>query len=70
MNRWNLAAIGTLIVGGIGAFFIVPFDDGSCPTTLSGEGCSAWGATPRIATVIVTLLFALMFAAIGSVRQP
>jgi hypothetical protein len=70
MNRWYLAALGTLILGGVVAFFIVPFDDGSCPTGLSGEGCVAWGATPRIATVIVTLLVALSLATAGSVGQP
>jgi hypothetical protein len=64
MNRWYASAAGALGTGVAIAFFVVPFDDGACPT--AADACWAYGSAPRIGTVIVTALVALMLAAIGS----
>jgi hypothetical protein len=64
MNRWYASAAGVLVTGVAVAFFVVPFDDGACPT--AADACWAYGSVPRIATLIVTALVALMLAAIGS----
>jgi hypothetical protein len=64
MNRWYASAAGVLVAGVAVAFLVVPFDDGACPT--GADACQAYGSAPRIGTLIVTALVALMLAAIGS----
>ena len=63
VNRWYVAAAAVVIVGVTLAFTIVPFDDGACPTL---AGCDAVGAVPRIATIVVTGILALLLAVVGS----
>jgi hypothetical protein len=69
VNRWYASSLGVLVVGLLLALLVVPYDDGSCPTvgTVSGAGCRAYGSVPRIATLIVTAIVALVLATIGSV---
>jgi hypothetical protein len=69
VSRWYASSVGVLVVGLLLAFLVVPYDDGACPTggSVSGAGCSAYGSAPRIATLIVTALVALVLATVGSV---
>jgi hypothetical protein len=64
MNRWYASALCVLVVGLAVAFFVVPFDHGDCPT--GADACRAYGYAPRITTIVVTTLVALLLAAIGS----
>ena len=66
MNRWTASALGVLVVGLAVAFLVVPYDDGACPTA-TDAACQAYGSVPRITTLIVTALVALLLATIGSV---
>lgn len=67
MNRWYVAAAVVLIVGVVLAFGVVPFDDGACPTVAD---CDAVGAVPRIVTVVVTAVIALLLMVVGSAGRP
>ena len=64
MNRWKASALGVLLVGFALAFLVVPYDDGACPT--GADACTAYGSGPRIMTLVVTALAALMLATVGS----
>jgi hypothetical protein len=66
VNRWHASALGVLVVGLAVAFLVVPHDDGACPTA-SDAACKAYGSVPRITTIFVTALVALVLATIGSV---
>ena len=63
MNRWYASAVEVLIVGLAIAFFVVPFDNGGCPVAI---GCDAVGAVPRITTIVVSSILALVLAVVGS----
>ena len=63
MNRWYVAAAAVVVVGVSLAFLVVPFDNGGCPTLAE---CRAWGSVPRIATLVVTAILALVLCTIGA----
>jgi hypothetical protein len=65
VNRWYASALGVLVVGLAVAFLVVPYDDGACPTA-TDAACKAYGTVPRITTLFVTALLALVLATIGS----
>ena len=65
MNRWTASALAVLILGLVLAFLVVPFDHGDCPTPL--DDCTAYGSVPRIATIAVSVVVALVLTTIGSV---
>jgi hypothetical protein len=67
MNRWYEAAAVVVIVGIVLAFIVVPFDDGACPTVAD---CDAVGAVPRITTIVVTGVVALLLTVVGSAGRP
>jgi hypothetical protein len=67
MNRWYEAAAIVVIVGIVLAFTVVPFAYGACPTVAE---CDAVGAVPRITTVVVTGLVALLLTVVGSAGRP
>lgn len=64
MNRWYLAALVALVAGLMLAFFVVPFDDGACPTMVLE--CQKWGAIPRILTLVATGIASLLLATVGA----
>ena len=66
MNRWYVSSLAVLIVGVAVAFIAVPYDIGGCPTGVD-TACTAYGSVPRITTLFVTALAALVLAIIGSV---
>ena len=63
MNRWYASAVGVVIGGLAIAFLVVPFDNGGCPTAVE---CDAVGAVPRIATIVISAILALVLAVIRS----
>ena len=64
MNRWYASAVGVLVAGLAVAFLVIPFDRGDCPT--GADACQAYGYAPRATTIVITVLVALVLAALGS----
>jgi hypothetical protein len=64
VNRWYASAIGVLVVGLAVAFLVVPFDQGDCP--VGADACTAYGYAPRVTTIVITALVALVLTAVGS----
>lgn len=64
MNRWYASALGVLLLGAAVAFLVVPYDDGACPA--GADACQAYGSVPRITTLIVSTLVAMVLAIIGA----
>jgi hypothetical protein len=69
VSRWLLGALGVALVGATIALFVVPYGPHDCPDV---QDCHAWGAGPRILTLLVTAVVVvgmLTAAILDSVRD-